>query len=261
VDAGTSYWIHGSPEAALEWLLRRRRPAVIGVGELHQKTGSKPVRSAISRFSGKMLDTLAKRGATDLVVETWITEGRCGKQEKQVARKVEQTTERPPETENEVIRLLRRAKGLGIRPHILTVGCREYAKLLDAERGGKLNLEKLLDLITRHLKQKTLQVLRAPRRPADKKPLVAVYGGALHNDLFPLEDLEMFSFGAALQEATRGRYLELDLYVPEYVEADAQLKKKPWYPLLATQPRNKVLLVERGGSSYLLVLRANDTQK
>jgi hypothetical protein len=238
-----------------------------------------------------MLDTLAQGGATDLVVETWITEGKCGKQERQVVRKVEKTTERPAETENEVIRLLKRAKGLGVQPHILTVGCSEYEKLLDAKKGGKLDLEKLLDLITRHLRQKTLKVLRArarskapnrcrsrrSKRPRgrgreeaqaaacrrggaqSKKPMVAIYGGALHNDLYPLEELEMFSFGGALKKATGGRYLELDLYVPEYVEADEQLRKKPWYPLLRKQPRNRVLLIERGRSSYVLVLKPENS--
>ena len=60
---------------------------------------------------------------------------------------------------------------------------------------------------------------------------------------------------AVCDRAIRGRYIELDLYVPEYVEADEQLRKKPWYPLLKRLGGRKVLLVERGEGSYILLLR------
>ena len=251
--SGPRHWFYPSARVALAAIIKRSRPQVIGIGELHHKTDSAPVDSALSRFTREMLDELSGR-ASDLVVETWVTEGRCGKQEKQVARKVEQSTKRPAETENEVVRLLERAKALRIRPHILTVTCREYEQLLDAKRGNQLDFEKLLDLITRHLHDKTAQLL-AVRAKKARSPLVAVYGGALHNDLFPVDELKMFSYGLALQKATRGRYVELDLYVPELVERDEQLKKQAFFPLMGRLGKGQVLLVRRGEGSYILVLR------
>lgn len=246
---------------ALADLLRRTRPVVVGFGELHQKTDSTPVRSALERFRREMLAELAGQ-ATDLVVETWITEGRCGAKEKQVAARVEESTERPVETESEVVRLLKGAKALGVQPHILRVGCKEYDRLLDAQRGGQLDFEKLLDLITRHLRERTLKVLAHRRARADagarkrRPPLVAIYGGALHNDLYPLEELEMFSYAAAMQKATGKRYLEVDLYVPELLDADETLKTMPWYAEARTRSGpNHVLVLERGPGSYIVVLK------
>jgi len=247
--------------AALADLLRRRRPVVVGFGELHQKTDSRPVLSALERFRREMLTELARQ-ATDLVVETWVTEGRCGAKETQVTAKVEKSTDRPVETESEVVRLLKGAKALGVQPHILSVSCKEYDKLLDTQRGGQLDFEKLLDLITRHLRERTLKVLAYRRARVDagaqrrRPPLVAIYGGALHNDLFPLKELQMFSYAAAMQKATGKRYLEVDLYVPELLDADETLKKMPWYARARTlSGADHVLVLERGPGSYILVLK------
>lgn len=261
--------VYPSASAAITALLQRTRPTVIGFGELHQKTGSAPVRSAISRFSRSMLEALTRQQpykASDLVVETWVAAGACGKQEQRVARKVQQTTERPAETESEVVRLLKRAKARGVQPHILRVGCQEYEQLLDVQRGGKLDHEQLLHLITRHLRDRTLRVLRARQQQHSAKggpaPLVVVYGGALHNDLFPMQELEMFSYAQQIKQATGDRYVELDLYVPEYVEADELLGKQAWFPLLKSHVRpDQVLLVERGSRSFILVLRRGQTQQ
>jgi len=67
----------------------------------------------------------------------------------------------------------------------------------------------------------------------------------------------MFSYGAALQKRTGGRYVELDLYVPELVDRDRRLKQEPFAPLMRKlgSGSRQVLLVERGKGSYILVLR------
>jgi len=253
--AAPPHWLHATAGEALRQVLRTAKPRIIGFGEFHQKISSAKVRSAVRRFSEQMVATLAP-AASDLIVETWVTEGRCGEDERRVVKSVEKTTERPVTTEDEVVTLLKRAKQLGVQPHILKVGCDDY-KLLARSRAGKVDYEKLLSMITRHLQQKATQVVAARRRAdgAGEPKAVALYGGALHNDLFPLEGLEAFSYAAALQKLTGGRYAELDLYVPEYVEGDEAMRREPWYPLLRLAGPRHVVLIERGPCSYILLLQ------
>src|SRR5438477_3029614 len=86
-----------SPSAAVDSLLARK-PRVIGFGEYHEiegaTAGGRKIRSAIKRFTDELLDGLAPL-ASDLILETWVTEGRCGKKEKEVVQKVEKDTKRP----------------------------------------------------------------------------------------------------------------------------------------------------------------------
>ncbi len=243
---------------ALEHLLEKHVPLALGFGEFHQKTDSVKVRSAVRRFSEQLVAPLSSY-ASDLIVETWITKGGCGEQEKAVVKQVETTTKRPETTESEVVKLLRRAKGAGIRPHILEVGCDDYKQLLGA---GKVDYAKLLGMITKHLRRKAelLVKVRAQKPAAAKKPggprrLVVIYGGALHNDLYPYDDLKDFTFGQALKQRTGGRYIEVDLYVPEYVQEDKDLAKERWFPLLRLASPRGVVLIERDEGSYILLLK------
>ena len=263
-ETALPYRAFGDAAKALKHVLDKHDPLALGVGEFHQKTNSAKVRSAVRRFSEQLVAPLSSR-ASDLVVETWITKGSCGKQEKAVVKQVETTTKRPEATESEVVKLLKRAKGAGIRPHILEVGCDDYKQLLG---GGKVDYAKLLGMITKHLRGKAeLLVKVRAKKPAaaaavavDKKPgkprrLVVVYGGALHNDLYPYDDLKDFTFGEALKKRTSGRYVEVDLYVPEYVEKDKNLAKEAWFPLLRLASPRGVVLIERGVGSYILLLK------
>ena len=248
-----------SASAALKQLLAETSPRVLGLGEFHQTSGKGKVRSATRRFTEAMVPVLGAR-ASDLVVETWITEGKCGKQEKKVARGVAKTTQRPEHTEDEIVTMLKRAKGLGVRPHILKAGCKDYEKLLGKD--GKVDYVQLLGFIGRSLQAKAEAILvyraKSVKRAKKKatRDIVVIYGGALHNDLYPYEDLKEFAFGEALKKRTGGRYLELDLYVPEYIDGDETLSKERWYPLfkrLASE--QKVTLIQRGEASYILVLK------
>ncbi len=103
---------------------------VVAFGELHQTVKTAGVRSSIARFTDEILPAIAPRAA-HLIVETWISRGSCGETEKQVTKDVARTTERPAETENEIVRLLRRAKELGVAPHVLDVDCHEYRSLVE----------------------------------------------------------------------------------------------------------------------------------
>jgi hypothetical protein len=197
---------------------------VVAFGELHQTAKTAGVRSTLARFTDEILPAIAPR-AGHLIVETWVSSGGCGEPEKHVTAEVARTTERPAETENEIVRLLRRAKELGVAPHVLEVGCREYASLVGA--GGGVDYDRLLTITGQHLGRAIQQALALPRPP--NRPLVIVYGGALHNDLHPDPALAGYSFGPAIDALTNGAYREIDLYVPELVRTLPALRGEAWY--------------------------------
>jgi hypothetical protein len=250
----------------------RDQPRIIGFGEVHQRSDGPKVQPALTRFRRQLLPRLAGR-ATDLLVETWVAAGACGEQEQRVARKVEEETKRPAETESAVVRLLEAAKNHGVRPHILTLRCEEYDELT---AGEALQYDKLLGLITRHLTARARRIYelrqrpsRSHRRRARQRTLrsrrgmqaadgiVAIYGGALHNDVAPHPELARYSYAAALRELSGDRYVEVDLVVPELALGNELFSREPWYPLLEQHTsKERVLLVPRQvGSSYVILLR------
>jgi hypothetical protein len=240
-----------SPQAAIATLLPDAG-GVIAFGELHQTRATSKVRSSLARFTDEILPAVAPY-ASHLIVETWIARGACGEEEKHVTEEVARTTERPVATESEIMKLLRRAKELGVAPHVLDVGCDEYKVLAGA---GTVDYDKLLTITNQHLGRAIGQGLLLPR--ASGRPLVVVYGGALHNDLFPDPALAKYTFGRAVHAATRGAYREVDLYVPEMIDATPALKAEPWYRawqragagasdvVIARSPRSTIFIFRRG---------------
>jgi hypothetical protein len=243
-----------SPAGALKAFLGDAT-GVVAFGELHQTVKTAGVRSSIARFTDDILPALAPR-AGHLVVETWVSRGSCDQIEKKVTKDVARTTERPAETENEIVRLLRRAKELGVVPHVLDVDCHDYQSLVTTS--GAVDYDRLLTLTGQHLGRAIQQALALPR-PADR-PLVLVYGGALHNDLAPSPELAKYSFGPAIDALTHGDYREVDLFVPELVDASPALRAERWYAawrsvrnrpgttLIRRQPRSAVVLFDDGAA-------------
>jgi hypothetical protein len=222
-DGGVAMFDYATPEAALRKVLESE-PLILGVGEYHELKGAPKVPSAVKRFTGLLpaLDGAAR----SLVVETWMLNGRCGKVEKQAAQAVEKTTQRPKETEDEVTTLMGRAYDLGFVNHTLLIDCDDYRSMLDAD--GELDPDASLKLMRRKVEAMALQIIEKEEAAVPGKMLV-LYGGALHNDLAPAAGDEPYVFGPTLQRETKGRYLELDLLVPEYVEKDEALLMLPWF--------------------------------
>jgi hypothetical protein len=237
-------------------------PLVVGFGELHQVAGTAGIPSSLRRFTDQILPLLAPR-ASDLIVETWVTEGRCGADEAAVVADVDRTTERPKTTESEIVSLLRRGKEAGLRPHILRISCADYQALLAPaeERGAAapppaVDYQRLLSLTEEKLEREIRAVLGA-RPAADAAKMVLVYGGALHNDLHPDRVLAPFSYGRALYGATGGRYVEIDLYVSEYLERNAAMHREPWYPLWRQSARvarpGEATMIRRSAASAIII--------
>lgn len=239
------------PDAAtaLAHVLQRTRPRVVGFGEYHQSEGTAGVLSTLERFRRGILPVIAK-GGSDLVVETWISTGGCGQAERKVVAQVDEVTERPAVTEDETVALLEDAKARGLSPHVLEIDCAAYERLLD--RDGGLDYFAMLELVGRSLETKSAAVLAAR---GDDPRLVALLTGAAHNDAAPSEIWAPISYGPGLMTATGGRYVEVDLLVPEFVEASALAADEPWFPLLRELAApGHVSLIELGPRSFIIVL-------
>jgi hypothetical protein len=225
---------------------------VVAFGEYHQTAATKNIPSSLLRFIEELLPAVAKL-ATDLVVETWVADGHCGRQESKVVEEVQTTTERPPETEGEIVTLLKRAKAAGMMPHILTLSCKDYWSITG--RGGETDFAKMLTLTRDRLQGEVTRALVVPRPAASSHvPRVAVYGGALHNDLYPASGDRPFAFGRALFAKVKGQYLEVDLVVPEYILGDQHLATEPWFDAFkAGIKAGDALLIRRSERSYIIV--------
>ncbi|HEY8924696.1 MAG TPA: hypothetical protein VIU64_09965, partial [Polyangia bacterium] len=82
-----------------------------------------------------------------------------------------------------------------------------------------------------------------------------VYGGALHNDLVPDPELAAYSFAPRVLAATLGRFLEIDLVVPEYAAGSSVVKAQPWWRAYerARPGRRAAVLIRRSARSYVVV--------
>lgn len=245
-----------APGPELQWFddsvdalgpLLAQKPQVIAFGEYHQLKKTAGVRSALRRFIDDMLPHLLY-WPTDLVVETWFPAEGC-ETAQAVTREVRKTTQRPKKTEDEIVTLIRRSREIGIQPHILEVACGDYKALLDP--AGEIDYEKLLTLLTRLIRGKVDEVRRL--REGSVRP-VLVYGGALHNDLYPKAEYKAFTFGPELSRELGGAYLEVDLLVPEYVEKDPDVTGEAWWARYQRELQPKrTALVRRAAGSYAIL--------
>jgi hypothetical protein len=201
--------VHATAAEAVRAALAGPPVVMVGFGEIHQTVGTAGIPSALRRFSEQILPVLAPE-VSHLIVETWVATGRCGEVERAVTADIEKTTERPAATENEIETVLRRAASAGVVPRILSIGCAEYQAMRPA--GRPVDYDRTLRVTARALETAALRAL-----PERRRPLIAVYGGALHNDVHPNPFLAAYSYVPALMTATLGQYVEIDLVVPEYV--------------------------------------------
>jgi hypothetical protein len=120
-------------------------------------------------------------------------------------------------------------------------------------------LARLLTLVAQQT-QSTVEGLLA--KPDATNELILTYGGALHNDLSPQPGQESWSFGPQLAAATHGRYVELDLIVPEFVKDTEAWRKMPWFRAFdRDELSNETLLYRSAPSSFALIFPKTETAK
>lgn len=216
-------------------------PVVLAIGEAHAQKGTESVPSATKRFTDSLLPIVAPK-ASDVVVELWAPSAKCMKEVKQVASAQKPVVEAQAATnQNEYLVLGTRAKAAGVTPWLLEPTCDDFASLADA---GDVSM--MLSLVKRLTAEKVTRLHE--KNPAK---IVVAYGGALHNDIAGGE----WSFGPELDRLTKGRYIELDLIVPEYVKKTALWQKLPWYEHFMSQRgvRERPILYKTGERAFTLV--------
>lgn len=240
-----------TPENALRHVLARK-PRVLAIGEAHAQKGSEKIASATKRFTESFLPILAP-DTSDVVVELWAPDPRCMKEVKQVASAQKPVTEVQAATnQNEYLTLGTRAKAAGVTPWLLQPTCDDFSMLADA---GAADIGAMLGLVKRLTQARVTRQLEKTR---DKT--VIAYGGALHNDLVPAPEMRDYSFGPELDQLSQGRYVELDLIVPEYVKKTPPWEKLPWYAAFQAEPRDRTTLYALSERSFVLVFPETPAQ-
>jgi hypothetical protein len=228
---------------------------VLGVGETHALKGSEAVEPATRRFSRDLLPLLAGN-ASDLVIELLLPNAACEKKTRAAAKSQKVVTEhQAPTDQNDYVALGSAAKALGIRPHALEPTCDDLARIA---KGGADGVATSLDVITRLTTELATRFLDANAAARDAR-MVVLYGGALHNDVLPRPGREAWSYGSALTAKTAGKYIELDLIVPEFIGDSPAWRSFPWVKTFdpASHPAEASLLMPSSHAFVLVFPRSN----
>jgi hypothetical protein len=247
--------IFGSSAEAFRTVLAEN-PRALGIGETHALRGTEAVEPATRRFTRDLLPLLAGR-ATDIVVEVLLPNPKCRTETKAAAKEQKVVTDHQAATDqNDYVALGNAAKALGIRPHALEPTCDDLTRI---GKGGADAVATSLDVITRLATELASRLIDANEAAKDARAVV-LYGGALHNDVVPRLGRETWSYGPALSARTAGRYVEVDLIVPEFMGDSPAWRSFPWvaafdpkaHPdetaLLSPAPHGFVLVFPRAGS-------------
>lgn len=239
-----------SPQQAFAEVLRSN-PKILGVGEWHSLKKHKGLASPVARFTEQLLPMLEGK-ASDLVIELWLGTGKCVQQEQQVEREQAPVKEVQSEaTPNEFVLLGKRARQLRIFPHGLEPSCEDFERVLSAGDGS---IQQMLLLTSRMFRDQATSWFNINMNQG-VDGMVVTYSGAMHNDLHPDHSCgEPCSFGRSLSINTGGRYVEVDLVVPEYIHDGPVWSQRVWYRHFdRSRPHRKTTLFNPWPGSYVLV--------
>ena len=239
------------PETAFRYLLDKK-PAILAVGEAHAQKGKEGTASAAKRFTDSLLP-FCKGRASDLVLELMAPNDRCAKKTEAVRTKQREVTKhQAASNQSEYVLMGERARALGIVPDLLRPSCDDLAAI---QKAGDGSVALTLETIARLTRDKAGQLVdRNAKTPADADKTVLTYGGILHNDLEPSKERAAWSFGPALAEHVKQRYIELDLFVPEFIEDTDIWRRLPWYSHYdKVKLGEKTTLFQVGENSYAIV--------
>ncbi len=229
-------------------------PEVVAVGEAHAQKGTEHIATATARFTEALLPMLAE-SKSDLVLELIVPDPACKQTTAQVEKQVEKpvTESQASTNKSEFVVLAEKAQALGMRPHVLRPTCRELEEVAKAGDDAVLKTLSLIAFLSDDMARRILE--RNVKTSVDKG--VVLYGGAMHNDLAPAEGRESFSFGPSLSKQVAGKYVEIDLIVPEYIKDNDTWRKLAWYPHYdVAKLGERTTLFATGPNSYTLIFAA-----
>jgi hypothetical protein len=241
-----------SPADAMRVVLAAETPLLaLAVGEAHAPKGA-TAASAAKRFTDELLPLLAGR-ASDLLVELMMPPGGCVDAAAEVRQKqAPATSQQAPTNQNEYLTMGERARALAIVPDMLRPSC---ADLADVAAAGDGAIEASLELIARLSTVQAEKLLaRNARSDLDRRKLVVIYGGTIHNDLTPPPAEAKWSYAPALDAKTGGKLVTLNLIVPEFITGDATWRALPWVSRYdRARLGAKTTLFRTGERSFVLV--------
>ncbi|MCX5742297.1 MAG: hypothetical protein NT062_07360 [Proteobacteria bacterium] len=248
-DVPSSHAVYPDTAAAIAAILAEGTPRVFAVGEFHPSKSSGTITAPITRFTDTIIQQLQPY-AQDLVVETWHDDCGAASLQPQLARALQ----RPVATGADIAHLARESTRLSIHTRGLAISCLEHQAMRDPT--GSIDFFRLLQLVTTKLHEAALDALAGSGRPG-----VIIYGGALHNDLYPRWPLEDLSYAAPLaRELGDGAVVELDLVVPEVVAPMLAVRLEPWFPLIGLASPSRVIVWRRGPHSFVVILPAQSEE-
>lgn len=237
---------------ALVPLLLHEKAQLIAFGEAHAPATFRG-RTTVRRFTEDLLPTISD-GSTHLLLELLMPpEGGCEKEKAATQKESDQITEgQSKDNQNEYLTLGKRARSLGVVPDILRASCDDLKKIADPDGGVVAMMETVATLSAESL---TKQL----RNTKKGRPLVLAYGGANHNDASPRPGLESWSYGPTMIRDTKGKYLEIDLIVPELIKES--WNNLPWYDAYRALDHDEgVILMKWGDKSYSLFFAPEDSE-
>ncbi|MEI9953553.1 MAG: hypothetical protein WDO74_32375 [Pseudomonadota bacterium] len=242
-----------TPQGAFEYVLRTQ-PRVLAIGEAHAQEGSAGIRSSTRRFAEQLLPLLSGR-SKHIVIELLLANCEAKTVERAAETQAPVTEHQAKSNQNEFLTLGKFAQRLGIEPQALAPDCKEYDSVAAA---GKDGVARLLTLVAQQT-ESSVEALLA--KPETSNELILTYGGALHNDLFPRPRQESWSFGPKLAAATHGRYVELDLIVPEFVKDTEAWRALPWFGAFDRERlTSETLLFRPAQGSFALIFPKTETR-
>ncbi len=240
-----------SADKALAIVLDETKPAILAFGESHALKGTEGVKSTTARFTDELLPAFRDR-ASALVLELWAPDPKCNKEKvAEVAQKQKVVTEKQADNnQNEFVKLGEKSRSVGVVPFLLKPSCEDYDMV---KKAGDDAVLAMLEVVTRNMKEKAVTLFRETEKKAPGKMLLT-YGGALHNDLAPRKDREAWSFASDLDKLAPGRFVELDLVVPEFIKDTPAWTALPWYTAYdRSRAAGRVVLITVGPRSFVLV--------
>ena len=190
--------------------------------------------------------------ASALVLELWVADGSCGKQKEKESPEAQRevTKGQASSNQNEYVKHGEKSKSLSIVPFLLKPSCADYDAI---KKAGDEAILEMLSMITRNMRDRSKALYAETEKKAPGK-MVVTYGGALHNDRVPKPGREGWSFASDLEEASGGKYVELDLIVPEFIKDNDSWKSLPWYGAYdAERYKSVTVLIAMAPRSYALV--------
>ncbi len=239
-------------EDAFRAVVETTDPLVLAVGEAHAQKGTEALASSTKRFTASLLPIASGR-ASDVVVELWAPNPACRKEVQAVASAQKPVvTAQATSNVNEYEALGTRAKALGTTPWLLRPTCDDFKAIADAGDGA---VSVMLGLVKSLTASRVRQLLARSAADGGAPRTVIAYGGMMHNDLRPPAATKAYSFAPELVAATGGRYVELDLVVPEYVKPSPTWQALPWYSAheAVGADASRATLYQTGERSFVLV--------